>query len=128
MTVGRKAKQLGLKSYVIHMGMFDYHVCFVIGDHKQTIKLMNWFHENEAWYDDGNEPRGQVFGHRTKMPVLWLPRKPQTTQERATLAHEACHVATAMFEFMGMPHDRSSDETYAHAVGHIVKRFEESVK
>lgn len=128
MTFHQKAKKPGLKSYDFHMGMFDYTVRLVIGDHKKCIELMNWFHEGDAWYDDGHEPKGQLFHHQTKCPVMWLPRVPRTIGEQATLAHESAHAVTRLFMWAGIPHDTSTDEVYAHGVSFLYESIRKRLR
>jgi hypothetical protein len=122
----QKAEKLGLKTFDVDMGMFDYTIRFVVGDYKSTIKLVNWFHEDEGWYSDKDEPRGELFRDGVMCPVLWLPRVPRSPIEDSTLAHECVHAVSAMFRWASIPHDLSTDEVFAHAVGFLVQQFKET--
>jgi hypothetical protein len=128
MTFNRKAKNLNLKSYEVNMGMFDYTIRFIIGDHKKAIEMMNWFHNSKGWYDNGDEPKGQCFHIPPYCPVIWLPRIPRTIAERATLAHECCHATMRLFHWAGMPIDMSTDEVFAHSVSYLIESFSKQVK
>ena len=81
----------------------------------------------EYVYSDPNggdhdvERRGAYFAKPGHCGVLWIPRRPQTAVEHGTLAHEVVHAVSALFEWAAMQHNESSDETFAHATGFLVR-------
>ena len=68
----------------------------------------------------GYEPRGKVFYRRGYVPVLWIPRKPKTAREHATLAHESLHCVYHLFEWANLPMSRDTEEVAAHSMAHIM--------
>ncbi len=111
----------------IHMGAFDFSITAIIGDYKETEKLVRWKLDDkdfqaETW-DNGYEPRGKVFFRRGYVPILWIPRKPKTTREYATLAHEALHCVYHLFEWANLSMNKETEEVAAHSMAHIVNEI-----
>src|SRR6185436_9998614 len=104
----------GFKEQRIHMGIFDFEVIVILGDYGKCEKYIQWkFEEKDldiACWDFGYEPRGKVFYKQGFVPVLWLPRKPKTPREYATLAHEALHCVYHLFEWASIPMTRDTEE------------------
>lgn len=129
MKFSHKAKQLGIKHYDVNMGMMDFDVRFIIGDYKKSLELVEWFHEVKYYAEEpGDPPRGEMFYTPPFCAVIWLPHKPRTADEHGTLAHECVHAVSRMFQWASVPHDLSTDEPFAHAVGFLVRQFKEKVK
>lgn len=119
-----KGKELGLEEITIPMGIFEFAVVAVRGDYSKMDEYIKWKFDDkdidiESW-NGGYAPRGQVFFRRGYAPVLWIPRRPKTAREYATLAHEAIHCAYHLFRWVNMPLTSDTEEVVAHATAHIV--------
>lgn len=125
--VSTKGKQLGLKEYRLNMGVFDFDVAGVIGDYKKMGEYISWKFDdkdfNPELWDNGYEPRGKCFFRRGYVPIIWLPRIPQTPREKATFAHESLHAVFHLFEWASLPMSRDTEELVGHALGHIVSNL-----
>jgi len=119
-----KGKELGLKEFKIHMGLFDYSVIGVIGDYKKMSEYIAWkFDEKDfdsTHWDMGYEPRGKCFHRAGYVPIIWLPREPKTPRERATFAHEALHAVYHLFQWANLPMTRDTEELAGHSLAHII--------
>ena len=117
-----KRKKLGLKEVCVHMGLFDYKVNFVIGDYKKLNEYVSWkfdyknFMENES----SCAPRGMCCFRTGYCPIIWIPRKPKTAREHATLAHECLHAVFHLFEWVGLPVTRNTEEVMTHSMSHLI--------
>lgn len=109
------------------MGMFDYSVQFLVGDWEKSLEFTTWLLD-EAPFAPEESPRG-ICMHRTGyIPVVWVPRLPRGSREKATLAHECLHATFHLFTWADMPIDKSSEETMCHAMAHLIKEFYEGIK
>lgn len=115
-----------------HMGMFDYTVCCAIGDYEETVKFaQRRLDDNDTDFDASNKgylPRGKTFHRPGYVPIIWIPSKPASPREHATLAHEAIHAVFCLLGWASVPIDKLNDEVIAHATGHIVNRILEKAK
>ncbi len=123
----RLAEKLGLKEYYVHMGLFDFEVAFVTGDYKQARKWVAWKYDDEeediSDHDQAWEARGKCFMHKGYIPIVWVPRKPRTAREHATLAHECMHALFHLFEWAGLVISSDTEELFGHALAHLVNGF-----
>lgn len=110
-----------LKEHTIHMGMFDFSVNFVWGDHEQAKKYVAYkFEINEAEEDTLDFlARGKTFHRSGYCPIVWVPGKPKTAREYATLSHEMFHATCHLMEWVGILLEKSNEEVYAHAQAHL---------
>jgi len=64
-----KGKQLGLKEYRVHMGLFDFAVLVVTGDYSKMGEYVAWKNDDEDFltenFDNGYDCRGKCFGKPT---------------------------------------------------------------
>ena len=114
----------GFKEIRIEMGVFNFSIICIIGDYKNCGKYIQWKFEDkdfnaEAW-DMNYIPNGKVFFRQGYVPILWIPRKPRTTREHATLAHEALHCVYHLFEWANLSMTRDTEEVVAHSMAYIV--------
>lgn len=125
--MSRKSKQLGLDVVDTHMGLFDYTVRVCVGDHEKAKEYIAYVFEEK--YDelaDGNrgyEARGICYHRTGYVPIVWLPRYPETPREYATLAHEVIHAVNHLFDLFdwsATPLTRDTEETFAHSVAHVI--------
>ena len=106
------------------MGVFDFEVLVVIGDYKTACAFVSWkVGDKEIDFtslDRGYEPRGRCFFRRGYVPIIWIPRKPQSPREHATLAHECLHAVFHLFEWVDLPLTRDTEEVMTHAMSHLI--------
>lgn len=119
-----KAEQLGLHERAIHMGVFDFVVLFVTGDYKKVREYVHWRFENNELcleeFDYGFTPRGECFYKKGSVPIIWVPKKPRSAREHATLAHECLHAVFHLFEWADLPLTRDTEEVMTHAMAHLI--------
>lgn len=120
-------QKYGLKEIRINMGLFDFNIVCVIGNHENCEKYIQWKFENKEFtldsWDNGHVRRGCVFSKPGYVPVLWIPRKPKTPREHATLAHEALHCVYHLFEWAAIPMSRDTEEVVTHSMAHIINEI-----
>ncbi|MBI4029091.1 MAG: hypothetical protein HY376_01880 [Candidatus Blackburnbacteria bacterium] len=118
-----KGKELGLKEVQVGMGLFEFDVIFVVGEYLKMEEYVNWKFENKEFqhehWDIGHEPRGSFFHRRGYVPVIWIPKKPRTPREHATLAHECLHAVFFLFEWANLPMGKDNEEVMTHAMAHL---------
>lgn len=125
--MSRLSKKLGLAVLDTHMGLFDFSVRCVIGDHENAKKYVA--HIFEEGYDevaDGNrgyEARGITYFKTGYVPIVWLSKYPETPREYATLSHEVIHAVYHLFEWAAVPMSRDTEETFAHSVAHVLNNI-----
>jgi len=126
------AKRLGLKVTDTHMGMFDFSIRCVIGDHDKALEyIAHVFDDTIEEMPDGNrgyEARGICYFRTGYIPIIWLPRYPQSSREISTLAHECIHAVNHLFDWAAVPLSKDTEETFAHAVGHAVNNILEKMR
>lgn len=114
----------GITEKKIHMGMFDFVVIVIIGDYTVAKSYVSWkFEDKETDLDEFNreyEPRGMCFFRRGYVPIIWIPKKPKTKREHATLAHESLHAVFHLFDWINLPLNRDTEEVMTHAMAHII--------
>ena len=127
----KKAKELNLKVVHVHMGIFDFEVIGVIGDYSKMSEYIQWKFEEKDFDADSWDmeyvPRGKCFFKQGYVPVIWIPRKPKTAREHATLAHESLHAVFHLFEWANLPLTRDTEEVMAHAMAHIATTLIDSL-
>lgn len=120
------AKSLGLKEVRTSMGMFDFDVICVVGEYFAATKFVARKFEDEFFLEiaeDSNKgyvPRGKCFYRTGYVPIIWLPGKPKSPREVATLAHECLHAVMHLFDWAAVPVTRDTEEVFAHAQAHLV--------
>lgn len=119
-----KGKKLGLQEISVHMGVFDFSVTCAVGDYKKINEYISWkFDDNnfnvESW-DKGYLARGKCFFKTGYVPIIWIPRKPRTSREHATLAHECIHAVFHLFDWASIPISRDTEEVFAHSTAHLI--------
>lgn len=106
------------------MGAFDFEVIVVVGDYKTTLAYVSWKFDDKDTdleaFDQEYIPRGRCFFRRGYVPVIWIPRKPKTPREHATLAHESLHAVFHLFEWANLPLTRDTEEVMTHSMSHII--------
>ncbi len=124
--MSKKSKDLGLQEVYTHMGMFDFAVNCVVGDYDNACKYVAWKFEApefENFAQDSNKgyaPRGKTFFRTGYCPVIWLPAKPVTPRELATLSHECLHAVYHLMDWASIPVIVETDEIQCHAMAHLV--------
>lgn len=120
----KKKKWKGITEKTIHMGAFDFSVIIVIGDYKTACAYVSWkFDDKETdlgSFDMGYIARGKCFFRQGYVPIIWIPRKPRTAREHATLAHECLHAVFHLFEWASLPITRDTEEVMTHSMSHLI--------
>ena len=95
----------------------EYKVIVVFGGKKKVAECLKKY--GYALTDTTyHENRGYLYYNTDCHPVIALPRRPKTPEEIGTLAHEAVHAVSHIFDYI---HEHSRDEVFAHSVGAIVR-------
>lgn len=119
-----------------HMGLFEFDIRTVVGDYDDAFAYVARIYEDniESMQDiipeeqRGFVARGRTFYRTGYVPIIWIPRRPKTSRELATLAHEAIHAVSHLFDWAGMYINHETEEVLAHSVAHVVNRVLEKVK
>ena len=112
-----------IKEVSIHMGTFDFTVNFIYGDYEEATKYVDKKFEESADHEVHNKgytARGRTWNKPSYCPIVWIPRKPSTPREYATLAHEMFHATCVLLHWAGVPLTDASEEVYAHAQAHLI--------
>lgn len=64
--------------------------------------------------------RGKCFFRGGYVPIIWIPKKPRTAREHATLAHECLHVIFHLFEWANIPITRDTEEVMTHSMAYLI--------
>lgn len=127
-----KGKKLNLQEIRVNMGLFDFDVLFAIGDYSKMQEYIKWKYEDKYFalenFDKGYECRGKCFYRVGYVPIIWIPRRPKTPREYATLAHECLHAIFHLFEWAGLPITRDTEEVVTHSQAHLINGLLEVVK
>jgi hypothetical protein len=121
-----KAQQLGLIENIVHMGVFDFEVSIIIGTYSKVGAYIEWkfeekdFNPSDWGMDMDNEPLGTCFFSAGYDPIIWIPKKPKTSREHATYAHECLHAVWHLFEWADIPITSDTEEVMTHAMSHLI--------
>jgi hypothetical protein len=112
------------KRYELSCGQWDFTGVHVIVG-KDIPALLKWvnnhFKEAGIQFSDHNPAAGgRVWRKEGYWPVLWLPRRPRTSREHGTLAHECFHITYAILSWAGVVLSSESEETFTYLQGHLV--------
>ena len=98
----------------------EYKVIVCWGDSKFIDKVLkSWHHKPENTSSSLLNRRGVCFYSKDCHPVIALPRKPKTPEEIGTLAHEATHAVSNIWEKLD---ETVYDEVFAHSIGAVVRK------
>lgn len=86
----------------------------------QKSLMKDWGYKETPLGDNDfiDEMRGTCFYQKHCHPFIALPRFPKTAEEIGTLAHEASHAITDIFQNIA---ETKSQEVYSHSVGAVVR-------
>lgn len=130
--ISSKAKALKLQEVRVKMGMFDFDVICIAGDYDKAAEYVAWkFEEKEFDAQESNkgyEPRGKCFFRTGYVPVVWIPKKPKTAREYATLSHECLHATMHLFDWAAVPTTPHTEEVMCHAMAHLITNILEGLK
>ena len=121
-----------LKIINTHMGVFDFQIRCLVGNYEAGLKhASNLFEDNveevASESNGGYMTRGQTFYRVGYVPIVWIPRRPQTPREYATLAHECIHAINHMFHWAAVPLGGDTEEVFAHSVSHLMTSILEAL-
>ena len=118
-----KNKKFRIWEKRVHMGAFDFTVIGIRGEYKKSLEFVKWKFDVETDFeslDNGYIPRGKCFFLKGYIPIVWIPCKPKTSREHATLAHECLHAVFHLFEWANLPLTRDTEEVMAHSMSHLI--------
>lgn len=129
----QRLKKLGLKEYRVEMGFFDFTVLLLTGEYMKAVEFVAWkYDEGENFIEehkvDNGNVRGKCFYRHCYVPCIYIPRKPKTAREYATLGHECNHAIYRLFAWAGIPMGSDTEEVFTHAQAHLVNGFLEQMK
>lgn len=111
----------GLKEIRISMGVFDFDVICVVGDLKKLEKYVCWKHEqNNFEVESKYGTRGLCIHKVGWVPIIWIPKKPKTPREHATLAHECIHAVYCLFDWANLRANSETEEVMTHSTAHLI--------
>ncbi len=113
-------KKSNFKEIDTHMGLFDYTVSSIIGDEKNIEKYIQWKFCDKSFSHKVGEYRGICFHREGFVPIVWIPRKPKTSREYATLSHECLHAVFHMCDWAQLPRTKDNEEVITHSVAHLI--------
>lgn len=96
----------------------EYKVIVCWGDYKSTNKIIKSWHHDEIDESEWTNRRGFCCHKKDCHPIIVLPKYPKTPEEIGTLAHEAFHAVSNIWNKI---EDESHDEVFAHSIGAIVR-------
>lgn len=118
-----KDRWKGLQRITIHLGVFDYGVRVVIGSQDLAVAYYRWFvnaPEDDTVLVVDPHRRGFCAMRGNRMPVLWIPKRPRTPRDHATLAHECFHAVGHVTRWAAIQHSEATEEVFCHALGCLV--------
>jgi len=118
-----KEQSFGLRIKEIHMGMFDFTVYLAVGPRSKVQDYLRWKWKDKTIEIATEGQFGTFFHHETYGPVIWIPEKPKTPRQYATVAHEAAHAAFEILDWYGVPITKDTHEVFCHAVGYLVTKI-----
>lgn len=114
-------KRLGFQSIVVNFGTFEYEMECLFGPSDNLVKYVRCAMDDSEFDWDTQRKRGGHFSRRGYCPIIWLPRRPRTSREHGTLAHEVLHALRfILVDWAGMELNSYTDETFCHAMSHAV--------
>ena len=115
-------KWKGITEKRVHMGAFDFDVIILVGDYKTACAYIKWKFDdtNLEDFDKGYVSRGKCFFRQGYVPIVWIPKIPETNREHATYAHECLHAVFHLFEWAGLPLTRDTEEVMTHSMAHLI--------
>jgi hypothetical protein len=66
---------------------------------------------------------GRYCPHDKYDAAIWLPKKPKTARELATVAHEILHAVFDCMEYVGVKYSRESEESFTYLHTELMKQF-----
>jgi len=106
-------------SLVIPILNNEYKVIVCWGDPKYVEKVIkDWHHDKADVMLDADNMRGRCYYKKDCHPIVAMPSFPRTPAQIGTLAHEAVHAVSNIFD---MIQEYQRDEVYAHSVGAVVR-------
>lgn len=98
----------------------DFKVVFTWGEPEEVKKVLKKYnYPVDEVTKDHFRGRGICFDCGGCYPIIALPKFPKTSEEIATLAHEAVHAVDYIFETIG---EENGGEVFAHSVSAIVEK------
>lgn len=118
-----------MKKYLLSAGTYDFTYYLVIGKDCENIIKFVRFKFDDKDFEYHFQSRGAFFGRFNLVPILWLPQKPKTPREYATLAHECLHLVNYMLiRWAEMSHNLDSEEAFAHQLSKCMTDCLEKLK
>jgi len=120
-----------MKTYHIPVLNSEYEVTVIIGTKEECWKegarlaKKSDVPEHEWWFRDIFKGRGHTFNFPDLQPIVMVNGDLPVHSALATLAHEACHAADFISNYVCM--DDKSGEFRAHTVGAIMRHVGKDV-
>lgn len=105
----------------VELGVYDTWVNAVIGPEKHLEAFVRWNCSQPAFTHELGGAKGLCIKLPKYAPCIWVPKKPRTPQELATLAHECTHAAIYVAEWMSAPIDADTSELLCHTVSWLME-------
>lgn len=117
-------------TFHIDCGTYEFGINFIIeSDLKKACKWINFKLElpsdknvkvNESDFSHSLGKRILINGY---CPIVWLPKKPETSTELGTAIHEIFHAVCDCMRWADIELTNSSEEAYCHLIKHVTKNF-----
>jgi hypothetical protein len=120
-------KRFHLKEATVNMGLFDYSIVFVVGYLKYLEDYVKWKFDDKKFSLEkdggGYGALGKCLNKKGFVPIVWVPKKPETPKEYGTLCHECIHAVASLFDWAGITVVGETEEVFAHSVSYLVGSF-----
>lgn len=127
------------KVYKLNGGTYDFTALLLITPNYEDVNIVarEVFEEPsydlKVWYPEldeehGHKPRGLHLTRKNYQPIIWIPKKPKTPREHATLAHEILHLTGYIMYWVGLPFNQDTEEAWCHLNAHLTNQVYEYLK
>ena len=126
-----KVKKKEFKTYKLDAGIFDVTAYAVISEDLDRVAEFVAFKHDQGDTKELKEglesARGMFFHHPTYCPIVWLPSKPKTPREIATMSHELAHLTSWVCRWAHIEHCEKTEETFCHLLSHLTNQLLEKL-
>lgn len=123
-----------LKEYRINFGTFNFSFNCIVGEYKNLPKYLAYKYEEDEkwiydkWIDINDVSNGNFFICKGYAPIIWIPKKPTTPREIATLSHEILHVVYELCRWAQIPLCEETEEVRTHAQAYALTTLLTDIK
>lgn len=124
-----KPDTTGIKTVMLSADPYDIDVAVVIGtDTAKAVRLIRYYVLDGKVSSANLNARGVTFWPDSSgkgIPVVWIPRVPETPEDIGVVGHELTHVSHMIMLYCGTELVPESMEAYAYLNGFLTTQFYE---